>query len=58
MPPAKSLLWLAATLIAAFFAEAALFRQGWYYKYVETRFLRRLRRTPPLLSQTLPPCPR
>jgi len=35
MPPAKSILWLAATLIAAFFAEAAIYRQGWYYKYLE-----------------------
>jgi hypothetical protein len=35
MPPAKSLLWLAATLIAAFFAESAIYRQGWYYKYFE-----------------------
>jgi hypothetical protein len=35
MPPAKSILWLAVTLIAAFFAEAGLFRQGWYDKYLE-----------------------
>jgi hypothetical protein len=35
MPPAKSLLWIAATLIAAFFAEAAIYRRGWYFQYVE-----------------------
>ena len=35
MPPLKSLLWLAVTLIAAFFAEAAIYRQGWYYKYLQ-----------------------
>ncbi len=35
MPPFKSILWIASTLIAAFFAEAAIYRQGWYYKYLE-----------------------
>jgi hypothetical protein len=34
MPPAKSILWIAATLIAAFFAEAAIYRRGWYTKYI------------------------
>src|ERR1700679_3961194 len=31
----RSLLWLAATLGAAFFAESGIYRQGWYYKYLE-----------------------
>jgi hypothetical protein len=35
MPPFKSILWIVATLVAAFFAEAAIYRQGWYYKYLE-----------------------
>jgi hypothetical protein len=35
MPPAKSLLWLAAVLIAFLVTEATLFRRGWYNKYLQ-----------------------
>jgi hypothetical protein len=35
MPHTKSLLWVVVTLVIAFFAEAAIYRQGWYYRYLE-----------------------
>jgi hypothetical protein len=35
MLPAKSLVWLLVALVAAVAAEAAIFRAGWYAKYIE-----------------------
>jgi hypothetical protein len=35
MLPARSILWLVGTLTAALFIEAGIYRQGWYYKYLE-----------------------